>query len=139
VRWRRALARVAHRTGRCALLVPVESDVPIVDAASRHLWGRLLKAGVAIYRYASEVLHEKTYIYDATVTVIGSTNIDPRSFRYNYELSVVVVGAAFAGPVIEWYEDDLARSERYSLDAWRARPLWQKVTDWFWALWRSRL
>ncbi len=139
VRWRRALAQVAHRTGRCALLVPMESDVPIVDAASRHLWGRLLKAGVAIYRYAEEVLHEKTYIYDGTVTVIGSTNIDPRSFRYNYELSVVVVGASFAGPVIDWYEADLARSERYTLDTWRARPLWQKVTDWFWSLWRSRL
>lgn len=139
VRWRRALAQVAQRTGRCALLVPMESDVPIVDAASRHLWGRLLKAGVAIYRYAAEVLHEKTYIYDRTVTVIGSSNLDPRSFKYNYELSVVVVGQTFAEPVIEWHEQDLSHSERYTLDAWRARPLWQKVTDWFWSLLRSRL
>lgn len=139
VRWRRTLAQVARRTGRCALLVPQTSDVPIVDAASRHLWGGLLKAGVAIYRYAAEVLHEKTYIYDARVTVIGSSNIDPRSFRFNYELSVVVVGEAFAKPVIAWYEDDLARSERYTLDTWRARPVWQKVSDWFWALWRSHL
>ncbi len=138
VRWRRALARAARATGRCAVLVPQVSDVPIVDAAGRHLWGSLLRAGVAIYRYG-QVLHEKTYMYDRRVTVVGSSNLDPRSFRLNYELSVVVVGESFAEPVRAWHDEDLARSELYTLDAWHARPTWQKVTDWFWSLLRSQL
>ena len=69
-RWRRSLARVARRTGRCALLIPKESDVPAVDAATRHLLGSLLKAGVSVYRYGREVLHEKTLIVDELTIVL---------------------------------------------------------------------
>jgi cardiolipin synthase len=138
-RWRRALAHVARRTGRCALLIPKASDVPVVDAATRHLLGSLLKAGVSVYRYGREVLHEKTVIYDRVLTVVGSSNIDPRSFVLNYELSVVIVGASFADPVIRRHDEDLAASEIYTLDEWRGRPLWMKLGDWFWSLLRSQL
>jgi cardiolipin synthase len=138
-RWRRALVNVAKRTGRCAILVPRESDVPAVDAASRHLMGALLKAGVTIYRYASQVLHDKTYIYDRCVTVLGSSNLDPRSFRLNYELSVIIVDERFAAPVVRGHEHDLEESARYTLDEWRARPVWQRLTDWFWSLLRGQL
>jgi len=139
LRWRRALGNVAKRTGRCAILIPKESDVHAVDAATRHLLGSLLKAGVSVYRYALEILHEKTLIYDGVVTVVGSSNLDPRSFALNYELSVVLVGESFAKPVIAWHDEDLASSEIYSLDEWRARPRLAKLRDWFWSLLRAQL
>lgn len=138
-RWRRALGNVARRTGRCAILVPKASDVPMIDKASRHLWGALLRAGVAIYMYTRGVLHEKTFIYDGMVTVVGSSNIDPRSFRLNYELSVFVVGESFAAPVVARHNADLEEAEPYTLDRWRARPLWQRFTDWLWSLARGQL
>lgn len=138
-RWRKALAAVARRTDRCLLLVPKASDVPAVDAASRHLMGDLLRAGVQIRRYARGLLHEKTLVYDRVLTVIGSSNLDPRSFRLNYELSVLVVGEPFAAPVIESHERGLSEGEPYTLDIWRARTVWQRMGDWFWSLWRSQL
>ena len=113
-------------------MIPKESDVPAVDAATRHLLGSLLKAGVSVYRYGREVLHEKTLIYDEILTVVGSSNIDPRSFVLNYELSVLIVGASFAEPVVRRHEEDLAASEIYTLDEWRGRPFWTKLVDWFW-------
>lgn len=139
IRWRRALADVARRTGRCLVLVPKESDVRAVDAASRHLMGPLLRAGVTIRRYQRGILHEKTLIYDRTLTVLGSSNLDPRSFRLNYELSVLVVGDGFAAPVLENHELGLAESEPYTLDIWRARSALRRFADWFWSLWRSQL
>lgn len=139
VRLRRALATVARRTKRCLVLLPKASDVPMVDRASRHLWGALLKAGIQLFRYAETILHEKTVVYDGVVTVVGSSNLDPRSFRLNYELSVIVIGASFAAPVVEAHEADLARAEPYTLAEWRARPFFQKLGDWMWSLVRSQL
>ncbi|MFO0555962.1 MAG: phospholipase D-like domain-containing protein [Polyangiaceae bacterium] len=138
-RWRRSLAAAARRTGRCLILLPKSSDVAMVDRASRHLWGRLLDAGVEIYRYSRGVLHEKTLVYDKTVTVVGSSNLDPRSFRLNYELSVIIVGASFAAPVVAWHEGDLASAERYTLALWRDRPWLERLGDWLWSLLRSQL
>ena len=138
-RLRRALRFLARHRRACKLIIPLHNDVPMVAAASRHFLGTLLKAGVEIYRYAAETLHEKTLIYDGKVTVVGSSNLDQRSFRLNYELSVIVIGERFAGPVIKWHDADLLDSERYTLEAWQTRPLWEKVTDWFWSLFRSQL
>jgi len=138
-RLRRALAGAARRTQRCLVLLPKVSDVPMVDSASRHLWGSLLRAGVKIHRYASNVLHEKTIVFDGVATIVGSSNLDPRSFRLNYELSVVILGASFAAPVVASHDADLERSEPYTLDDWRRRPWPQKLVDWFWSLLRSQL
>lgn len=139
VRLRRALGIATRRTKKCLVLVPKQSDVPMVDRASRHLWGALLKAGVAIYRYSLDVLHEKTVVYDGAVTVVGSSNLDPRSFRLNYELSVIIVGASFAAPVVRGHQFDIETADRYTLEDWKARPFWQKLIDWFWSFFRSQL
>lgn len=138
-RWRKALSHLARRLLACKIVVPLHNDVPMVAAASRHLLGALLKAGVEIHRYAAEVLHEKTFIYDGNVTVIGSSNIDQRSFRLNYELSVIVLGETFAAPVVAWHDADIRDSQVYTLAEWRQRPLWQKIGDWFFALFRAQL
>ena len=73
------------------------------------------------------------------VTVVGSSNLDPRSFRLNYELSVFVVGESFANPVVKRHDADLDEAERYTLERWRSRPLWQRFTDWLWSLLRGQL
>lgn len=138
-RWRRALVRAASAGRRCIVLVPRESDVPVVDAASRHLWGKILRGGVEVHRYGEEILHEKTLVFDRVLTVIGSSNLDPRSFRYNYELSLLVVGERFAEPVVRYHEHDVARSERYTLEDWRRRETSEQLVDWFWSLFRGQL
>lgn len=138
-RWRRALKGVVRRGAACELLLPKVSDLPIVDAASRHFWGDLLRAGVHIHLHASEVLHEKTLIFDRVLTVIGSSNLDPRSFRLNYELSVLVLGGRFAQGVVQSHAEKLARSERCTLDMWTSRGVLSRLSDWFWSLFRHQL
>jgi cardiolipin synthase len=137
-RWQRALRAVAKRA-RCLLLLPKESDLPIVDAASRHFWGKLLSAGVAIHQHVREILHEKTLIYDGTVTVIGSSNLDPRSFRLNYELSILVVCDRFSRAAVAHHEESLQHAEPFTYAMWRERSLVQRLVDWFWSLFRRQL
>jgi cardiolipin synthase len=138
-RWRRALLDVARRTGRALLVVPETSDVPAVDAASRHLWGRLLERGVSIHRYGHGVLHDKTLVYDGKVAVLGSSNLDPRSQQLNYELSVIVVDDAFVARVVDAHEQAFRASRAYRIADWRARPWLSKARDWAWSLLRSQL
>ncbi len=138
-RWRRSLTDVARRTGRALVLLPLQSDVPVVDAASRHLLGRLLQKGVLIHRYGAGVLHDKTLVFDRAVTVLGSSNLDPRSFQLNFELSVFVVGADFAENVARAHADAVARSQPYTLAEWSARPFAERARDWASSLLRTQL
>jgi cardiolipin synthase A/B len=136
--WQRALRAVAKRA-RCLLLLPKESDLPIVDAASRHFWGTLLSAGVLIHQHVREILHEKTLIFDGTLTVIGSSNLDPRSFRLNYELSILVLCDRFSRAAVAHHEESLEHAEPFTYAMWRERSLSQRLYDWFWALFRRQL
>jgi cardiolipin synthase len=139
LRWRRSLRRVARRTGSCSIVIPLHNDIPVVAAASRHFLGSLLRGGVRIFRYARSVLHDKTLVYDRAITVIGSSNVDQRSFRKNYELSLLVLDRTFAETVAERHDRDIEASEPYTLALWRARPFWEKAFDWFWSLFRNQL
>lgn len=139
LRWRRALHAVAKRTNACKVVIPLHNDIPVVAAASRHFLGALLRGGVEIYRYAREVLHDKTIVYDRAVTLIGSSNVDQRSFRLNYELSLLIVGGGLAEIVAQFHERDIEGSEPYTLAAWKARPWWGRLHDWFWSLFRNQL
>ncbi len=139
LRWRRGLRAVARRTDACKIVIPLHNDIPVVAAASRHFLGALLRGGVQIYRYARAVLHDKSIVYDRVLTVLGSSNVDQRSFRLNYELSVVVLDRDFAERVAAGHDRDIEASEKYTLAMWRARPLWERAFDWFWSLFRNQL
>ena len=98
-----------------------------------------MQKGVRIHRYGVGVLHDKTLVYDRAVTVLGSSNLDPRSFQLNYELSVFVVGQDFAEHVARAHDEALSRSEPYSLQDWSARPLTERARDWVSSLLRTQL
>jgi cardiolipin synthase len=139
LRWRRALRSVARRTHACKVVIPLHNDIPVVAAASRHFLGALIRGGVEVFRYARSVLHDKTIVYDQAVTIIGSSNVDQRSFRLNYELSLVILSDELARTVARFHDQDIARSEPYTIEAWRGRPWWHRLYDWFWSLFRNQL
>lgn len=139
LRWRRSLRAVARRAESCKIVIPLHNDIPVVAAASRHFLGALLRGGVQIYRYARSVLHDKTIVYDRTITIIGSSNVDQRSFRLNYELSLLILSVPLAETIARFHDQDIERSESYTLEAWKARPWWGRLYDWFWSLFRNQL
>lgn len=137
--WRRALRSIAQRGVLCQVIVPLHSDVPAVEAACRHILGNLIRNGLQIFMYGGGMLHAKELVYDQALSVIGSSNVDQRSFRINYELSVLVLGEDFAQAVLSVHEQDLRQSTPYTLEQWRARHWWQQVVDWWWWQMRNQL
>ena len=128
-----------RRGVRVRLLVPGISDVPAASYAGRAFFSRLLNAGVEIYNYSGEILHAKTYLFDECWGVIGSTNLDFQSFRYNDEGNVGILDEAFASDMSDIFEEDLRNSVRIDPEAWRGRPLYDKIKEHFFSFFRRRL
>lgn len=123
------LGDAAARGVDVRLLLPARSDVPIVRHAGHGFFAGLLARGVAIYEYEASILHAKSLVADRYVSVIGSTNMDYRSFHWNAECNLVVLSDDVAARMRDAFEADLARSRRITAEEWRARPLRHKVGD----------
>jgi cardiolipin synthase len=125
---RRALINTASRGVQVSVIVPGPStDQRWVRYASRRLWGRLLEAGVRIYEYRGTMMHAKVLIVDDTWTVLGTTNMDNRSFEHNDEVNVATCDKSVAERLLEDYRRDIDDSDEMTLARWKARPVWEKA------------
>ena len=133
------LENAVRRGVRVRLLVPGKSDIPAASYAGRAFFTRLLKAGIEIYTYRGEMLHAKTYLFDQSWSIIGSTNLDYQSLLYNDEGNVGILHPLFGLKMTEVFEEDLKISTKINLEAWQKRPLLEKMKEHFFALFRKRL
>jgi cardiolipin synthase len=123
------LARAAARGVDVRLLLPGVSDVPLVRHAGHGIFRNLLERGVRIFEYEASVLHAKTVVADGWVSMVGSTNMDFRSFHFNSECNVVVLDAAVALTLEQQFEMDLAGAREITLPEWDWRTALHKFGD----------
>jgi cardiolipin synthase len=137
---RRTLIALGRRGVAVSVIVPGRiTDQRWVRYASRRMWGELLQAGVRIYEYKPAMTHAKVLIVDELWTVLGTTNIDNRSFEHNDEINVALRDPQVAARLLQDYEQDLRDSEEVTLERWQRRPLWEKVVGPFvWILERQQ-
>ncbi|PNS08770.1 cardiolipin synthase [Solilutibacter silvestris] len=94
------------------LMVPKMSDSRWVTLAARSYYDRLLAAGVKIYEYGPRMLHTKALLTDDDVAIIGSANFDNRSFRLNFEVSVLFEDATVTAALARQIETEFAHAPR---------------------------
>ncbi|GAB3039278.1 cardiolipin synthase [Parafrigoribacterium mesophilum] len=112
------------------LFVSEVGDQPVVYHAQRSYYEALLRAGVRIWLYPKPtVLHAKHFTIDNQVAVIGSSNMDMRSFSLNLEISVMVRGESFVKALRHLEDSYRAASRELTLEEWMERPLGAKVLD----------
>jgi cardiolipin synthase len=109
------------------LLVPRINDNRVVRAAARSFYPELLVAGVRVFEFQPRMLHGKALLVDDEIALIGSANVDPRSFWLNFELSVLARDAGVAAALAARIEADLAQSKEVPR-GWRPGGL-QAYTD----------
>ncbi|GAM09830.1 cardiolipin synthase 2 [Geobacter sp. OR-1] len=112
----RSLMRAARRNVRVRLILPAINDVPLVGLVSRSSYATLLKGGIEIYERQETVLHAKVMLIDSRWSIIGSANLDHRSFHRNYEVNLIVDSQTFGAQVEEMLARDLEMSRRILLD-----------------------
>ncbi len=125
---RRALVGATARGVRVRIIVPGSvTDQRLVRLASRRMYGELLEAGVLIHEYRPAMTHAKVLLVDDAWAVIGTTNIDNRSFEHNDEVNVALREPEVTSRLRRDFESDLAASDPITLDGWRRRPLLEKL------------
>jgi cardiolipin synthase A/B len=111
-----ALRTAVYRGVDVRLLVPNRSDVPLARLAGRSYYPSLLSAGIRVFEYLPAVLHEKLWIIDDTFTVVGSANLDNRSFTLNFEISCFLRSAEVNRQLSAKYLEDLAQSREVTAE-----------------------
>jgi cardiolipin synthase A/B len=126
-----AICAAAYRGVAVTMIVPTRNDSRVVAAASRSYYQGLLIAGVKLYEYPDGLLHAKTLTIDGEVTLIGSANMDRRSFELNYENNILVCDAPFTSAVQQRQQSYLSRSQAVTADMvanWTVpRRLWNNA------------
>lgn len=117
-----ALCAAAWRGVRVVLILPARNDSWIVGAASRSSYHRLLKAGLQIYEFRPGLLHAKTLCVDGEVSLIGSTNLDLRSFDLNFENNVLLQDRAQTQAIRARQDDYIRQSHAVTAAQVRAWP-----------------
>jgi cardiolipin synthase len=123
------LAEAVRRGVDVRFLLPGTTDVPLVRHAGHGHFGALLSQGVRVFEYDAAILHAKTLVADDFVSVVGSTNLDFRSFHFNAEANLVILDAATGRAFAEAFRDDLTRSKEIELDAWSRRARLHRIGD----------
>ncbi|MDQ1570710.1 MAG: cardiolipin synthase [Actinomycetota bacterium] len=112
------------------LFVSEIGDQGLVYHAQRSYYEELLRAGVRIWLYKKPiVLHAKHFTVDDQVAVIGSSNMDMRSFSLNFEISVMVRGRRFVNQMRELEQSYRENSRELTLEEWLVRPWPSRVLD----------
>lgn len=125
----RSLLRAAGRGVRVQLVLPERSDVPLVSLISRGSYGLLLREGIEIYEREGTVLHAKVMLIDDCWGMIGSANLDQRSFHRNYEVNVIVDSREFGRQVAGMFAEDLLRSHRIVLEEHERRGFMVRLME----------
>ena len=126
-----ALCAAAHRGVATTIVFPARNDSWEVAGASRSYYRELLEAGVGIHEYVGGLLHTKSMTVDGEVTLIGSANMDRRSFDLNYENNILLYNEALTAEMRARQDMYLASSREVTtadVDAWSmSRRLWNNT------------
>lgn len=109
-----ALCATARRGVKTTIIFPANNDSWIVAAASRSYYLDLLEAGVKIHEYVGGLLHTKSLTLDGEITLIGSANMDRRSFDLNYENNILFCDSQLTAAVYQRQQEYLAKSNGVS-------------------------
>ena len=122
--------RIAALSGLSVkMLVPGICDSRLVNAASKSYYEDLLCAGVEIYRYQKGFVHAKTLVTDGSLSIIGTANMDYRSFELNFEVNVLVYDREFSEKLRDVFFQDIEEAEKIDKDSWCNRSAYQQLPE----------
>ncbi|MDO9370267.1 MAG: cardiolipin synthase [Sphingopyxis sp.] len=126
-----ALLDAARRGVKTVMVLPQRNDSRIVANASRSYYAEMLAAGVELYAYRPGLLHAKTMVVDRAVALIGSANLDRRSFELNFENNILFADPDFVGEIRARQDEYLAEADQVTAESVARdgvmRRLWQNL------------
>ncbi len=126
---RMALEHAALRGLKVRLVLPTRSDAPVTLFAARSFYAELVDAGLEIYEYEKGMLHAKAVVVDDQWCLLGSANMDARSFRLNYEISAAVCDPAVVGGLTRLIDGFCEQARRITRRAAHQKTIWRRIAE----------
>jgi cardiolipin synthase len=124
-----ALTTAVQRGVEVILIVPDKVDSLLVRFASQAFKADLLTAGVKILQFQGGLLHTKSITIDKKFSLFGSLNLDPRSFRLNFEISLAIFDPQATNAIHQLQQSYMDRSEIMDFDTWNSRSVGQRFAE----------
>ena len=124
-----AMTDAAQRGVDVRLIAPGFTDSRIVLQATRSTYTGLLDKGVHIYQLDDALLHAKSVVIDGTLSIVGSANLDMRSFVHNDEVNAIIVSRDFGQRMEEIFQRDQKASRKIDPEKWNDRSLLQRIKE----------
>jgi cardiolipin synthase A/B len=124
-----AMTDAAKRGVDVRLIVPGFTDSRIVLQATRSTYTDLLEKGVHIYQLDDAFLHAKSVVVDGALSIVGSANLDMRSFIHNDEANAVIVSRDIGQRMEEVFKRDEKAAREVTLKQWQHRSIWQRLKE----------
>lgn len=129
---RKEIVRAKERGVQVRVIVPGKhDDHALTRSSGRSAYGDLLRAGADVYEYEPSMIHAKITIVDGVWSVVGSTNLDNRSFGINDEVNMAVLDPQIAARLTQDFQDDVLHSKHVTLDEWKRRGILERIMEFF--------
>ncbi|MGZ3872070.1 MAG: cardiolipin synthase [Mucilaginibacter sp.] len=124
-----ALCVAAMSGVKVKLLVPGKSDSALVNAASRSYYGAILDTGAEVYLYKKGFVHAKTVVSDGKLAIVGTANMDHRSFELNFEVNSMIYDTKVAKQLRDAFYNDLEDAVQINPKKWARRGLFRQLPE----------
>ena len=128
----KALKRAIDRGVKVEIMLSAKSDIPITPDAALYAAHKLMKRGAHVWLYQPGFHHSKIMMVDGRFCTVGSTNLDSRSLRFDYEENAVILDTCVTRQLDQMFWRDKQDSELMTPQSWRKmRTRWQRFRGWF--------
>ena len=132
---KKAIKRAIKRGVKVDILVSAKSDIPLTPDVVYYNVHKLMKKGANIWLYQPGFHHSKIMMVDGKFCTVGSTNLDARSLRYDYEVNALIIDKKITKELDDMFIRDTKKSVLLTKEDWNNfRNGWQKFRGWFGSL-----
>ena len=127
---RRALKRAAARGVRVEIMIPGKSDITFTPDAAFYTANKFQKKGLHIYIYNGGFHHSKVMMVDDRFCTVGSTNLNSRSLRYDYEINAFIFDLSITDQLVQIFQQDKQNSTILTKEEYAKRSPWKRFVGW---------
>lgn len=128
---KKAIKRALKRGVEVEIMIPGKSDIPFTPDAAFYTVNKLRKKGAEIYVYNGGFHHSKIMMVDSLFCTVGSTNLNSRSLRYDYEVNAFIFDKETTHELNTMFEQDKQDSSLLTREAYKKRSGWKRFVGWF--------
>ena len=128
---KKAIKKALEKGVKVEIMIPGKSDIPFTPDAAMYIANKLRKKGADIYIFNGGFHHSKIMMIDSLYCTVGSTNLNSRSLRYDYEINAFIFNEGTTNELMEIFKEDQKNSTLLTKEIYKKRSTWKKFWGWF--------